>query len=245
VRPARPGLNSLLVYFLPLGGETAAAQTAIRLSLGDGEIASRRCGPTCYTASAVLSGGEVVRVDVVGNGGGTATFQLPDLPAPDGSQLLQMATRKMQQLHAFRITEILGPGRTPLRTDYELEAPDRLQYSFATGAETVFVGATRYSRDGPADQWKAEYSAPIHVPSLIWEQETIQGARIVGTEQADGVQTQVVTFFEELDGGPIWFRLWIDSHGLVRRAEMRGPGHFMDHRYFDFDGQISIAPPIG
>ena len=245
VRPAQPGMDSLLVYFLPLRGEAAAESDTITVSLGGHDTGAKRCGLTCFVASADLTGGEIVRVDVAGDGGGTATFMLPALPTSDGRQLVQTATRKMQQLHAYRIAETLGPARIPLHTDYELQAPDRLQYMLATGAETVFIGATRYSRDGPADQWKAEDSLPIRVPTLIWTQETIQGAWIIGVDEADGVPTQVVAFFEELDGGPIWFRLWVDGQGFVRRAELRARGHFMDHRYFDFDGAISIVAPIG
>ena len=245
IRPARPGVNSLLVYFLPLRGEAAAEGDAIRVSLAGNDIGARRCGLTCYAASAVLNGGEIVRVDVAGDGGGTASFQLPALPAADGRQLLQTAAQRMLQLHAYRIAETLGPARIPLHTDYVLEAPDRLQYMLATGSETVFIGATRYSRDTPTTHWSAEDTSPIRVPTLIWTQESIQGARIVGADETDGVPTQVVTFFEELDGGPIWFRLWIDAQGFVRRAEMRAPAHFMDHRYFDFDGAISIVAPIG
>ena len=243
VRPARPGLNLLLIYMLPLRGEAAAAKAVIRLGIDGRAIAGRRCGPTCYDASAALVGGETVQAAVTADGGGTATFQIPDLPAADGSQLLQMATGRMDALHAFQITEILGPARVPLRTDYELEAPDRLHYTLATGAETIFVSGTRYSRDGPSDPWKAESTAPVKVPTLIWEQETNQGGRLDGSDTIDGVQTEIVTFSEELDGGPIWFRLWIDPQGLVRRAEMRAPGHFMDHHYFDFDGPISITVP--
>lgn len=243
VRPAQPGLNSLLVYNFPLGGEAAAAKDVITMRLDGHEIAGKRCGPTCYDTTAVLRGGETVRVDVAGAGGGSASFQLPNLPVADGSQLLQRATARMRQLHTFRITETLGPARKPLVTDYQLEAPDRLQYRLATGPETIFVGATRYSRDRPSEPWKAESTSPIQVPTLIWEQETSQGPKLVGSDQIDGVPTQVVSFFEQLDGGPIWFRLWVDGQGLVRHAEMRAPGHFMDHRYFDFDGPISINAP--
>jgi len=225
-------------------GEAAAAKDVITVSLNGQKIAGTRCGPTCYDASAAVSGGETVRVDVAGAGGGTATFGLPTLPAADGSQLLQMATERMRQLHAFRITETLGPARIPLITDYQLEAPDRLKYMLATGPETVFVGATRYSRDGPTDPWKVESTSPIQVPTLFWEQESSQGPKLAGSDQIDGVQTQIVTFFEVLDGGPIWFRLWVDGQGLVRRAEMRAPGHFMDQHYFDFDGPISISAPV-
>lgn len=167
-----------------------------------------------------------------------------ELPAADGRQLLQMATATMNDLNSFRIAETLGPAKLPLKTDYELESPDRLQYTLATSAETIFVGSTQYSRDGPADPWKAESTSPIHVPTLIWEQGQSHAASIVGSEDVDGVMTQVVTFTEQLDGGPIWYRLWIDPHRLVRRAEMRAPGHFMDHHYFDFDGPISIFAPV-
>jgi hypothetical protein len=44
---------------------------------------------------------------------------------------------------------------------------------------------------------------------------------------------------------PVWFRLWVDPQGYVHRAEMRAPGHFMDHRYYDYDVPITIQPPKG
>ena len=43
----------------------------------------------------------------------------------------------------------------------------------------------------------------------------------------------------------MWFRLWVDASGHVHRAEMRAPGHFMDHRYYDYDAPIPIEPPKG
>jgi hypothetical protein len=70
------------------------------------------------------------------------------------------------------------------------------------------------------------------------------GAHIVGADTVDGVQTQVLTFFLDLPQTPVWFRLWADADGLVHRAAMRAQGHFMDHRYTDFDAALSIEPPI-
>jgi hypothetical protein len=59
----------------------------------------------------------------------------------------------------------------------------------------------------------------------------------------------LLRIFSRSTGGnwdlPVWFRLWIDSGGLVHRAEMRAPGHFMDHRYYGFDAPIAIRPPKG
>ena len=43
----------------------------------------------------------------------------------------------------------------------------------------------------------------------------------------------------------MWFKLCIDGDGLVRRAEMRAQGHFMDHRYFAFNEPVTIEPPKG
>jgi len=50
-------------------------------------------------------------------------------------------------------------------------------------------------------------------------------------------------FFGPSDSAPIWFRLWVDADGLVRRAEMRAAGHFMDQRYGDFDAHLAIQAP--
>jgi hypothetical protein len=70
------------------------------------------------------------------------------------------------------------------------------------------------------------------------------GAHVVGAEIVDGVETHVLTFFLYLPQTPVWFRLWSDTTGLVRRASMRAQGHFMDHRYTDFDAGVSIEPPM-
>lgn len=54
----------------------------------------------------------------------------------------------------------------------------------------------------------------------------------------------MVGFYEDRGGLPIWFKQWIGVDGLVRKAEMRGQGHFMDHRYYDFDAPIAVEPPM-
>jgi len=52
-----------------------------------------------------------------------------------------------------------------------------------------------------------------------------------------------LAFFGPSDAAPIWFRLWVDPDGLVRRAEMRAAGHFMDQRYDHFDVPLAIEAP--
>ncbi len=203
---------------------------------------SRRCGPTCATASVSLAGGESISV-VLGGLRDEAIFKLPRLPAPDGSAVVQTLQRAMHQLSNYRIDETLGPGSTPLRTTYAFQAPDRLSYQLSTGGQTVIVGAIRYSRSSPTGRWVTEATLPVKVPDFAWDSAPPQDATIL--DASGPGSEQVVSFFEAPFGSPVWFRLLVDSKGLVHQAEMRARGHFMDHRYFDLNAGFSIAPPVG
>jgi hypothetical protein len=67
---------------------------------------------------------------------------------------------------------------------------------------------------------------------------------MLGKEEVDGIRTTVLSFIGGSRNIPIWYRLWVDSEVLVRRAEMRAQGHFMDHLYFEFDGPPQVTPPV-
>ena len=113
--------------------------------------------------------------------------------------------------------------------------------------QTVIIGGTRYTKDGPTARWVVESGGPsIPEPSFMWDYfKPFRDARVIGAESVDGVATQIVSFLGQAEGSPIWFRLWIDCSGLVRQAQMRADRHFMDHRYFGFDAPIAIVPPAG
>jgi len=86
----------------------------------------------------------------------------------------------------------------------------------------------------------------LTVPTFIWDappRAEYGAPRILGLEDVDGVPTRIVSFFVQVGQTPYWYRLWVDRDGLVRRAEMRGQGHFMDHHYRDFDAALRIEPP--
>ena len=59
---------------------------------------------------------------VGGQGGGTATFRLPRLPAPDGGTLLTLAQQRMHTLRNVALTERLSWGAGATRARYQLEA---------------------------------------------------------------------------------------------------------------------------
>jgi hypothetical protein len=248
VRPAQPGPNTLLVYVLPLDGPSAAADVPLSLAVGGQTVALDACSRTCRTANVTLMGGEHVDIVAGGASGGKAAFDLPTLPAPDGTTLLRQVQDRMHQLHTYRVNETLGPATPLLRAAYVFEAPDRMQLSFASGETTVWVGPTRYTRPTDSGTWQAEdFGTSLPVPSFVWDVPAAAGsyvgAHVVGAEIVDGVETHVLTFFLGLPQTPVWFRLWSDASGVVRRASMRAQGHFMDHRYTDFDAAISIEPP--
>lgn len=112
----------------------------------------------------------------------------------------------------------------------------------------IVIGSTRYLRSSPDAPWERQTGGPgLSVPSLIWDYfEPFVGPRVIRQARVEGIDTTVVSFFGGAERGtPVWFRLWIDDDGLVRRAEMRAQGHFMDHRFHGFDAPITIRPPEG
>jgi copper transport protein len=248
VRPARPGPNTLLLYVLPPDGPASALDVPLGVSIDGRAVAVDTCSRTCRTATLTLVGGEHVDVVAGGPAGGTAGFDLPTLPAPDGTALLQRVQDRMHRLRSYRVDETLGPASPPLQSRYAFEAPDRMRVDLGDGASTVWVGPTRYARDAASAPWRTEtVDMGLTVPTFVWDASdaggTYVGAHLVGTETVDGVQTQVLAFFMNAGQTVVWFRLWADGGGLVHRAAMRAQGHFMDHRYSDFDAHLVVEPP--
>jgi copper transport protein len=255
VRPGSPGRNDLLVYLLPAEGELAAAAIPVAVAVDGHAVPVERCGPACRRSTAALT--PAARVDIAvaaggagaGQGAGVAAFRLPLLPAPDGSALLARMQQRMHHLSTLRYTEVLSSGLagSPLHSYYQQQAPDRLQVQTSTGSETVWVGRTYYVQRQAGAGWISEPAAtPYTVPSFVWDYLPTQllDPRIVGAARVGGVATKMLAFYGPTGSSPIWFRLWVDADGLVRRAEMRAPGHFMDQRYGDFDGPIAIQAPV-
>jgi copper transport protein len=244
VRPGRPGPNEVLVYVLPLEGEEAAEGIPIRISLSGRTQEMEVCGPTCRRAEARLRGGERVRVFVGGPAGGTATFRLPNLPTPDGGELFRRMQDRMHRIRTYRINEVLSSGRATVTATYAFQAPNRMRIAVEEGVQRIVIGDREWRREGPGDPWRVESAFPPTVPTFIWDSgEGPTAPRIVGRERLAGVNTTVLSFVGGPEGTAIWFRLWIDPGGLVRQAEMRAIGHFMDHRYFAFDDPFQIEPP--
>jgi copper transport protein len=248
LRPGAPGPNEVLLYLLPLEGEQGASGLRAEVTVDGRPLPLEQCGRTCRQATAGLEGGERLAVRVAGPTGGTAVFRLPELPAPGGDAPVEQMMDRMHRLTSYRLDETLSSGLAVVRSTYAFQAPDRVQAKVmqaSGGSETIWVGSARYQRKLPSGAWAVEKGGPPpKVPSFIWDFfRPFLEAHIVGAARVEGVPVKVVAFFGDGGGLPVWFRLWIDPQGLVHRAEMRAQGHFMDHRYFDFDQPARITPP--
>ncbi len=247
LQPGRPGPNELTIYVL---GPEATAALAVRATVDGASVALSQCADTCREGEADLRGGEVVAVHVSPSAGGRATFRLPALPAASGEKQLQQMIGAMGALTSYRLQEDLTSGLgTTVHTTYAFAAPN----SFESDVEqqggsfrTVWIGDTRYTREGNGP-WKVERGAPaVPVPTYIWDSfHPYQDVRTLRRARLNGVRTTEIAFAGGSSDLPVWFKLWVDVSGLVHRAEMRAPGHFMDHRYYDFDAPITIEPPEG
>lgn len=245
LRPGEPGRNEVLIYVLPIEGEEEAREVAISAEVDGEELTLERCEPTCRKGSSTLRGGEKLSLELTGERRGSAQVAIPALPATDATSVLQEMDERMSSLATLRIEETLRPSNVPTSALYSLQAPDRLRMEVSSGFESVRIGDASYQREPRVGQWKVEHGVPaIAVPFYIWGSPPFASARVLGSESVDGMDLTVVGFFEDRGGLPIWFKQWIDADGLVRRAEMRAQGHFMDHRYFDFDAPIVIEPPV-
>ena len=247
LQPGRPGPNEFTIYVL---GPEAAAALPVRATVDGISVALSQCADTCRRGEVDLRGGEVVAVDVGASADGRATFRLPPLPAVSGEDQLQRTIGAMGALTSYRLQEDLTSGLgTTVHATYAFAAPN----SFESDVEqqgsmfrTVWIGDTRYTREGNGP-WKVERGAPaVTVPTYIWDSfRPYRDVRILGRATQGGVRTTEIAFAGGTSDLPVWFRLWVDTRGLVHRAEMRAPGHFMDHRYYDYDAPITIEPPKG
>lgn len=180
---------------------------------------------------------------VAGTNDTPARFELPDLPAGDGQRLVDRLNGRMTRVETLGYDEVLGPADTPLRSTAEIVAPDRIDFTTLTvDRQTIRIGDVFYRRDGDG-RWEVEEGPPVEVPSYIWDYPDKVAPRIVGSDRVGGEDSTILSLFIDHASGPIWYRLWVDDEGLVRRAAMRARGHFMDHRYYAFDAPITIRPP--
>ena len=133
----------------------------------------------------------------------TATVELPPFDAPDGTKILDAASRNFRALQSLRVLNVLEsrPGHA-VTTDFVVQAPDRLAFSVRGGAAARIIGTTRWDRE-PGHDWVRSPAPRSRVPDAFWA----PGAEAVHVAGGDRATTQLTLVLPE---GPTFFRLWID-----------------------------------
>lgn len=246
LRPGASGHNEVWLHLEPSAADPPAGELAVRLAADGQPVPLSRCGGPCRRGQLEADGGERLQVRVTGEGVRTAWLRLPDLPAPEGDELLERATARMNALSSYRVGELLGPADPPVRSSYWIDAPDRLRVVTEPGRELVRIDDRIYSRGAQDRYWSSRSASPLRLPNHIWDEDAEPVAvRIVDAGRLDGTVVQQVAFFLQVGERPIWYRLWVDDDHLVRAAEMLASGHFMEHRYHAFDEPVTVAAPYG
>ncbi len=243
LHPGRPGLNQVFAYLAP----SPPARTEVRLSVAGRWSPFTRCGPSCWSATADLRSGARLAVAVAGKGGGTGTFALPALPAPDGTALADRAARRMNALHSYQVSEVLSG----IRSAYAYAQPHAIWVRTWYGRvphETLWLGSKVYVRSSPDSPWRLRSEGvPAPVPYFAWNPFTpFTDAHLVGKATLGGIPVTLVSFFggHGDDPEPVWFTLWVDrATDRVLRSQMWAPSHFMDDRYRAFN-RPTVMPRV-
>jgi hypothetical protein len=231
---ARPGGP---VEMAALRAETPVATADLRIEIDNQSAEVKPCGRGCSRVEAPVLDGSPVRLSVRADSS-SVTFALPAQLPPAGDEVFARAERTMGRLHSFRFTERLSSGGKAVFTKLDVQAPNRLRLRTSTGFRSVIIGRTRW--DNAEGSWERVPFPGLAVKGLLmWSRA--KHPRIVG-RRPGGVQ-ELAAF--GLQPVPAWFRLAVGPSGRVLDAEMTAASHFMFHRYSDFNGGVTITPPVG
>ena len=183
------------------------------------------CGGGCYRGRTD-AGAVHVTID-----GKNTVFSVP-AQAPDGTELLRLATRGYRKARTivFEQRSESGSGRPTGRAVFTLAAPHRLKYITSDGNAAVIIGRRRWDRDAPGKPFVESPQTPLHLGQPLWSSST----------NAHEVAPGVVTFFDRTLMA--WFRVTVRK-SLPRVAQMTAAGHFMTERYLRFNSTVVIVPP--
>ncbi|HEY5050125.1 MAG TPA: copper resistance protein CopC, partial [Acidothermaceae bacterium] len=247
IDPGAPGRNSVTVYVLSADGAAASQSLPVTAVVDGRAMPLQACGDTCRKGTAQLAGSDALSIHVGGAEGGTATVQLPALPARNGTALLDAALARMKDLTSVTMHETLtgGTGLPTDVTDYEEVAPDRLMWTEPGGAAAISVGSLFSARERSGAPFVAQSGHdPVPEPNFSWQYfPAATAVHLMGSALLDGVQTSVVEFFTGEPGTPVWFRFYVDGTDHVVLSDMSAPGHFMTQSFAHFDAPLVINAP--
>jgi copper transport protein len=162
---------------------------------------------------------------------------------PVALRLLEGAGEAMAALRAWREVEQItdGAGGVVIAS-VDLLPPDRMRVRTTGGTEVVFIGPSRYLREGAAP-WRYEGLArPVAVEGVL---QYLRGARSVrlGRQAPCGDEVCRLVLWDAPDGAAA-FAGWIgQATRRIHKVLMVAPRHYMTARVGDFNAGIRIERP--
>ncbi len=201
------------------------------------------CGTGCATFTLP---GTPARLPVtVRSGGRRYAVALPALwdrgAAGRARSLIERAQRTMRGLRSVRESELTRSGPTAsAATRYALRAPDRLAYTTDRGVHAIQIGDRQWQKVG-GDVWTVG-PIPGGIPfrTATWFRWTPYARSVAFLGERGGLAEVAAAD----PGTPVWFRLAIDERtGRVLREELVASARLIRHRFFGFNGRVTITPP--
>jgi hypothetical protein len=219
----------------PSGGPESGLKVAFRV--GGSSLAAHSCGPGCYQAAIETRPSRVAVVLP----SGTASFRIPSSTTP-GSSIVARAARAIRGLRSLVYVESLRSGATGgIVTTWSMTKPDTLSYQIHGGAAAVVIGKRRWDQAKPGAKWAESQSPVLNLPAPAWG-GGVTNARVLGSATVKGHAVWIVSF--ATPSVPAWFTAWIEKRSYrPRQLRMTAPGHFMFHRYTEFNAPLRIKPP--
>jgi hypothetical protein len=233
----KPGLMRVSVLDAAGDGESGLR---VALQFGRGYLMTPSpCGPGCYQADVAGVPDSPVTVSI---GGKSYRFELPRLPAADGTALVSKATDTWNALRTLVWRERLGSSPTNvLHTLYRAVAPHSLAYSIRGRSSSVIIDGERWDRATPTSPWlKSSQDPPLDQPQPFWDEAT--NAHVLGTAKIGSHRVTRVSFFDPTT--PAWFEAAIDPQtGRTLQLDMTAASHFMHDVYGPFNAPFELQPP--
>jgi hypothetical protein len=185
---------------------------------------TKACGHGCYRVDTTAAQLDVSLGDL------GARFSVPRrAPAAEA------AVKRIQRWYAARtsvayVERLASDPEHALTAHWRLEAPNRVSYTIADGAQGIVIGNRRWDRAGAGAKWVESPQSPLQQPSTQWTFAT----------NAHRVGPGVLTFADPTI--PAFFTLRVRG-ATPRLLEMTAAAHFMHDRYLSFDSAPQIRPP--
>jgi hypothetical protein len=233
----KPGL--VRVSVLAPSGEGAVGRD-VSVRAGSGAYrATEPCGPGCYQLGMQGAPRSPVSVRLDGT---AYRFDVPGLPAPDGSAIVSRAEDTWNALRTLVWHERLGGSPTDVvHVLYRAVAPDQLAYTIDDGSAAVVLGGRRWDRSAPGAPWRQSIqNPPLRQPQPFWRNAA--DVHVIGSAQLGSHAVWRVSFFDPAT--PAWFEAWIDkATSRTLQLGMTAASHFMHDTYGPFDSNLRLRPP--